>query len=87
MQHPALAPNQRTLFSVQEFVQLPEFSYLTESAMRHLIFYSRPRFSASGDSVPGNGLLESGAILRIGRRILIDADKFRDWTLKHRQIA
>ena len=72
--------------AVEEFVQLPEFSYLTKSSLRHLIYNSEHRYSAAGDVVLGNGLVEAGAIIRIGRRILIDADKFREWVLGQRQV-
>ena len=75
---------ERTLYRVEELVQLPEFGYLTKSSLRHLIFNSQPRFSASGDKVCGNGLVEAGAIIRMGSRILIDASKFREWTLSQR---
>lgn len=76
---------QQALYPVQDFVALPEFSFLTESSMRHLIFNSRSRYSASGEKIQGNGLVESGAIIRIGRRVLIDAAKFREWMLSHRE--
>ena len=76
----------RTLYPVDEFVQVPEFMYLTKSSLRHLIYNSEHRYSAAGDVVPGNGLVEAGAIIRIGRRILIDADKFREWVLCQRQV-
>ena len=77
----------RTLFSVEEFVQVPEFRYLTKSGLRHLIFNSRPRYSANGTTIPGNGLAAAGAIVRIGRKVLIDADKFRAWTDAQRVIV
>lgn len=79
--------NQRIIFTVEEFAQLPEFGYLTKSSLRHLIFNSRPRYSASGDLIAGNGLVEAGAIIRIGRKILIDASKFRQWTQSQRETA
>lgn len=73
------APQPRTLFTIAEFVQLPEFGYLTERRLRHLIFNAQPRYSASGDVVAGNGLCEAGVIKRIGRRILISVPAFRTW--------
>ncbi len=76
---------QRLLFTPKELVQLPEFGYLTESSLRHLIFNSRPRYSAGGDKIEGNGLVEAGAIIRLGRRVLIDAVKFREWTMRQRE--
>lgn len=76
---------ERKLFTVDEFVQLPEFSFLTASSLRHLIFNSRPRYSAGGDLIPGNGLVEAGALVRIGRRVLISVPEFRAWTLGKRE--
>ena len=46
--------------------------------MRGLIFKAEPRITHEGTK-PGNGLIESGAIIRIGRRVLIDEAKFFDW--------
>ena len=76
---------QRTVFPVNEFAKLPEFDCFTDSIMRHLIFNSRPRYSASGDVIPGNGLVEAGAIIRVGRRVLIDAPRFREWLMSKRE--
>lgn len=76
---------QRTIFTVEEFVKLPEFSFLTKSSLRHLLFNSRPRKSASGDEIGGNGLAASGAIIRVGRKVLIDAERFRGWLISQRE--
>ncbi len=83
---PALLP-QQIFFPVKEFVTLPEFAFLTESSIRHLLFNSRTRYSTSGETVLGNGLAESGAIIRVGRRILIDVHKFREWLISQREIV
>lgn len=50
----------------------------TQAAMRGLIFKAEPRPTHEGTK-PGNGLIESGAIIRIGRRVLINEAKFFDW--------
>jgi len=50
----------------------------TPPALRNLIFKAEPRQSSKGE-VPGNGLAESGAIIRLGRRVLIDEAKFLAW--------
>ncbi len=42
----------------------------TEGAIRHLIFNESE-----------NGLKESGALLRLGRRIYIDPQKWFDWII------
>lgn len=59
------------LYTVRQFADTnPAFS---ESSVRWLVFKAK-----------ANGLDESGAILRNGRRVLIDGDKFESW-LKSRQ--
>jgi hypothetical protein len=50
----------------------------TAPALRNLIFKAEPRQSSRGE-VKGNGLAESGAIIRLGRRVLIDEAKFLTW--------
>ena len=71
--------NPQNLYTIKQFVSLQEFSFLTEAALRHHIFYSQPRLSADGSTLNGNGLAEVGAIVRIGRKILIDVTAFRVW--------
>ncbi len=64
----------RILLTVREFSrQHPSFP---EGGLRHLIFHSKPRTSTRGD-LPGNGL--EPAIVRVGRKILIDEDRFFEW--------
>lgn len=61
----------RQLFTVRQFAEAnPAFS---EASLRWQIFNARE-----------NGLQRAGALLRNGRRILIDADKFYQW-LESRQ--
>ena len=56
------------LKSIKIFLQdNPSF---TEGGMRHLIFHEN-----------SNGLKKHSAILRIGRKVLIDEPKFYDWVL------
>ncbi len=69
---PAAAP----LFTVEQFAnRQPAF---TEPSLRNLIFKAEPRQSSRGE-IPGNGLLECGAIARLGRKVLIDEARFLDW--------
>lgn len=57
--------------------QLSErFPAFTEAALRNLIFCAKPRPSSKG-VIPGNGL--DHAIIRVGRKVLIDAEQFQDW--------
>ncbi len=54
----------------------------TPSALRNLIFKADERQSSNG-VIAGNGLLESGAIVRIGRKVLINEDRFYQWIDSH----
>ena len=55
----------------------------TQSVLRHLIFNAEPRVGSGGTIIPGNGL--ASAIVRIGRTVLIDLDRFDDWIESHRE--
>lgn len=68
--------------TVKELPKLPQYAWLTESSLRHYIFMSEPRFSSDGAEIPGNGLAR--AILRVGRKVLIDIDEFDLWVESHR---
>lgn len=50
----------------------------TESALRNLIFKADSRKSTLG-VINGNGLIESRAIVRLGRKVLINEEKFFEW--------
>lgn len=54
------------LFTFKQFIT--EQKLFTESALRGIIFKRHE-----------NGLEQSGAIKRVGRKILIDKNKFFDW--------
>ena len=71
-----LQPRRRVATVAQLAAAYPVFS---QAAIRDLIFKSADRFNSKGDRIPGNGLAEAGAILRLGRRVLIDLDAFESW--------
>ena len=62
---------------------IPQFSARNPAfsipALRNLRFKAEPRINADGDTVPGNGLIEAGAILLIGRKVLIHEARFFEW--------
>jgi|TARA_R110000772_G_scaffold78934_1_gene169089 hypothetical protein len=70
------------LVSVKELTKLPQYAWLTEASLRHYIFQSESRFASDGTKIPGNGLAR--AILRVGRKVLIDLDEFNLWVESHR---
>lgn len=63
-----------TLLTVRQFSERhPAF---TQGAIRQLIFASQPRRTSRGN-LPGNGL--QAALVRLGRKVLIDEAKFFEW--------
>ena len=63
-------------FTVEQFSERnPAF---TPPALRNLIFKAESRQSTKGE-IPGNGLADAGAVVRLGRRVLIDEAKFLAW--------
>lgn len=71
-----LQPRRRVATVAQLAAAYPVFS---QAALRDLIFKAADRFNSKGDRIPGNGLAEAGAILRVGRKVLIDLDAFEAW--------
>lgn len=51
----------------------------TVAAIRNAIFKSHDRLDPRGAVIQGNGLAATGAVIRHGRRILIDLDAYRAW--------
>ena len=69
MNQHATAPNtgpSRPLFTVKQFAERNPF--ITESGLRFQIFHRKR-----------NGLESSGALVRLGRKILIDEEKYFGW--------
>jgi len=52
---------------------------LTIAGIHGEIFKSQDRFDSKGRKIPGNGLAATGAIIRRGRKVLIDVDKYAAW--------
>lgn len=64
----------RVLLTVRQFAEKhPAFS---QGSLRNLIFLSESRASSKG-KIPGNGL--DVALVRVGRKVLIDEAKFFSW--------
>lgn len=73
--HPDLPPPP-PIFPVEQFAERnPAF---TAAALRNLIFKAEPRQSTRGE-IPGNGLIECGAVIRVGRKVLLDETRFFEW--------
>ncbi len=68
---------------VRDIPNLLGYEWTTESFLRHAIFNSKDRTGSAGTIIPGNGL--APAIVRLGRRVLIDLDRFDAWIESHRE--
>lgn len=78
----------RDLIPVAQFSK--RWSAWTQPALRNLVLNAAPRLNSRGERIPGNGLEEAGAIVRVGRRVLIDEQAFFRWIAeqqKHRKAA
>lgn len=52
---------------------------LTVAAIHSHIFKAQDRLNSRGEKIAGNGLAATGAIIRRGRKILIDVDRYAGW--------
>lgn len=52
---------------------------LTTAAIHGHIFKAEDRFNSRGEKIAGNGLAATGAIIRRGRKVLIDVEKYGTW--------
>ena len=72
--YPDLPPQPRTLLTVRQFADKhPAFP---QGSLRNLIFLAESRHTSKG-TIIGNGL--DVALVRIGRKLLIDEAKFYQW--------
>jgi hypothetical protein len=69
----------RDLLSVAQFSE--KFPAFSQAAIRNLILNSADRLNSRGERVAGNGLAESGAVLRLGRKILLSESRVFAWIL------
>ncbi len=80
--YPDLSPQSRILSTVRQFSERnPAFS---QGSLRNLIHLSTERYSSKG-KIPGNGL--DVALLRIGRKVLIEDQKFFEWIDVQNQVV
>lgn len=61
---------------------LPSFfpsAGLTTAAIQGHIFKAQDRLDSKGRKIPGNGLAATGAIIKRGRKVLIDVERYGAW--------
>jgi len=79
------AEQESRLFTVQQMLGLEKYAWASNSFLRHAIYQADDRAASNGDIVPGNGL--APAIVRLGRKVLIDTDEFDRWVEGHRMAS
>lgn len=72
------------LATIEKTADLYTDAGLTPAALRALVFRADDRQNSRGDLLPGNGLGRFGAVLRVGRKVLIDLDRFAAFLESHR---
>ena len=72
--YPDLPPQTRTLLTVRQFAD--KHQAFPQGSLRNLIFLAENRKTSKG-VIQGNGL--DVALVRIGRKLLIDEGKFFQW--------
>ena len=48
----------------------------TESAIRARYFKAKPRINSRGETIPGNGLIECGAVVKVDGKVLVNLPKY-----------
>ena len=81
----AVETTPRDLFTVAQFSERrPAW---TQAALRNLVLNSADRLNSRGERIPGNGLEAAGAVIRVGRRVLIDEGAFFRWVAEQSKRA
>jgi hypothetical protein len=70
-------PPPRRLFTLPKFAERHS-SFTTLAAITNQVFKAKARQSTKG-KIPGNGMEEAGAIVRLNGRVLIDEDAYFRW--------
>lgn len=69
--------NDLRLVTVKALPMTPGYEWLSEASLRHLIFNAQGRINSKGETIRGNGL--DRALIRVGRKVLIDLDEMALW--------
>lgn len=67
----------RRLFTLPKFAERNS-GFITLAAITNQVFKAKARQSTKGE-IPGNGMEEAGAIVRLAGRVLIDEDAYFRW--------
>ena len=71
--------NHTSIVTIEQALSFIPAVDLTIAAVHGQIFKSHDRFDSKGRKIAGNGLAKTGAIIRRGRKVLIDVEKYAVW--------
>lgn len=75
----------RALRTVEQFCDA--YTFKTQAGLRSEILNAEDRVNSRGERIAGNGLAEFGAIVRVGRRVLIDDQAYFRWIAEQQRRA
>lgn len=75
----------RQLLAVRQFSE--RYPAWSPPALRNLILHADDRLNSRGERIPGNGLLKAGAIVRVGRKVLLDEQGFFRWIAEQQKTS
>ena len=76
----------RDLFTVEGFSEkYPALG--SPQALRALILNAEDRVNSRAQKIPGNGLAEAGAIVRVGRKVLLSESRYFRWIAEQQKRA
>lgn len=67
--------------TIKQATRLYNGVFETDGALRNLIWKANDRYSSNG-TIKGNGL--ASAIIRLGRRVVLDEKKLVEWIESHK---
>ncbi len=73
----------RRLFTLPKFAERHS-GFITLAAVTNQVFKAKTRLSTKGE-IPGNGMEEAGAIVRLNGRVLIDEAAYFRWVDSQQQ--
>jgi hypothetical protein len=74
----------RCLVTLKRFSE-KHSDFITLAGITNQVFKAQSRNSTKGE-IPGNGMLDFGVIVRIGRKVLIDEDAYFRWIAAQQKI-
>jgi hypothetical protein len=72
-------PSTRWLVTVSIAAEIFGDAGKTPAAIRADIFKAEDRLNSRGERIAGNGLAAHGAVIRRGRKVLLDVHRYGNW--------